>query len=73
MAETLKSVTSYFPLKGGIIPGAVILIAAVSHTESSFRLSRTLHLQNPTNQPKNPSCLNFSKKSTVKPVYVLKH
>lgn len=32
MAETLKSVGSYSPLKGGIIPVAVILIAAVLHS-----------------------------------------
>lgn len=32
MAETLKLAASYFPLKDGIIPVVVILIAAVLHT-----------------------------------------
>jgi len=32
VAETPESVPSYVPLKGGVVPVAVILIAAVLHT-----------------------------------------
>ena len=60
MAETLKSVASYFPLKGGIIPVAVILIAAVLHTVKAVpgHLGRCIKRKqkNPT-----PQLLEFSK------------
>lgn len=59
MAETLKSVISYFPFKGGIVRVAVILIAAVLHAVRAIQpIQDSAFKEEKKKKEKNPKTTN---------------